>query len=62
VFRFLDLTAQAEALWKGGDEAAAAVGRLTTAAGLWGGEPFAGPAPRPRPLCGVKVSAPSIAF
>jgi hypothetical protein len=40
-FRFLDLTAQAEALRKGGDEAAA-VERLTTAAGLWGGEPFAG--------------------
>ena len=40
-FRFLDLTAQADALLKSGDEPAA-VERLTTAAGLWGGEPFAG--------------------
>jgi hypothetical protein len=39
-FRFLDLTRQAEALREGGDEAAA-VERLTAAAGLWGGEPFA---------------------
>jgi AAA ATPase-like protein/transcriptional activator len=39
-FRFLDLITQAEALWKGGDEPAA-VERLITAAGLWGGEPFA---------------------
>ena len=39
-FRFLDLTRQAEALWKGGDEPAA-VERLITAAGVWGGEPFA---------------------
>ena len=40
-FRFLDLAAQAESLWKDGDEAAA-IARLTTAAALWGGEPFAG--------------------
>jgi hypothetical protein len=40
-YRFLDLTSQADALLKGGDEPAA-VERLTTAAGLWGGEPFAG--------------------
>jgi hypothetical protein len=39
-FRFLDLIRQAEALWNGGDEPAA-VERLITAAGLWGGEPFA---------------------
>ncbi|HEY0935865.1 MAG TPA: ATP-binding protein, partial [Trebonia sp.] len=39
-FRFLELTGEAEALWRGGDEAAAA-GRLTAAAGWWGGEPFA---------------------
>jgi len=39
-FRFLDLTRQAEALREGGDEAAA-VERLTAAAFLWGGEPFA---------------------
>jgi len=39
-FRFLNLTRDAEALWKGGDEAAA-VERLQAAAGLWGGEPFA---------------------
>ena len=40
-FRFLRLTAEAEELWNDGDEAAA-VERLTAAAGLWGGEPFAG--------------------
>jgi AAA ATPase domain/Bacterial transcriptional activator domain len=40
-FRFLRLTAEAGELWKDGDEAAA-VERLTAAAGLWGGEPFAG--------------------
>jgi hypothetical protein len=39
-FRFLDLTREAEALWKDGGESAA-VGRLIAAAGLWGGEPFA---------------------
>ena len=39
-FRFLALTRQAETLWKDGDESAA-VDRLTAAAGLWGGEPFA---------------------
>ena len=39
-FRFLALTRQAETLWKDGDESAA-VDRLTVAAGLWGGEPFA---------------------
>jgi hypothetical protein len=39
-FRFLDLTARAEALREAGDEAAA-TGRLAAAAGLWGGEPFA---------------------
>ncbi|MGH3212245.1 MAG: AAA family ATPase [Trebonia sp.] len=40
-FRFLDLAAQAEALCEDGDEPAA-IARLTVAAGLWGGEPFAG--------------------
>jgi hypothetical protein len=40
-FRFLDLTRQAEALGEGGDEAAA-IEALAVAAGLWGGEPFAG--------------------
>ena len=40
-FRFLALTRQAETLLDGGDETAA-VGLLTTAAALWGGEPFAG--------------------
>jgi hypothetical protein len=39
-FRFLDLTRQAETLRKNGDETAA-VKRLTAAARLWGGEPFA---------------------
>ncbi len=39
-FASFDLTRQAEALRKDGDEAAA-VERLTAAAGLWGGEPFA---------------------
>ena len=41
-FRFLDLTAAGRrAAGKSGDEPAA-VERLTAAAGLWGGEPFAG--------------------
>jgi hypothetical protein len=40
-FRFLYLTSRAEALWNSGDESAA-VEMLTGAAGLWGGEPFAG--------------------
>ena len=40
-FRFLALTRQAEALLDGGEEMAA-MGLLTTAAALWGGEPFAG--------------------
>ena len=40
-FRFLALTRQAETLLDGGEETAA-VGLLTTAAALWGGEPFAG--------------------
>jgi hypothetical protein len=39
-FRFLDLTRQAEALRENGDETAT-VERLTAAARLWGGEPFA---------------------
>ena len=39
-FRFLELTRQAEVLRKSGDEAAA-IDMLTSAAGLWGGEPFA---------------------
>lgn len=39
-FRFLDLTRQAEALRENGDETAA-IERLTAAARLWGGEPFA---------------------
>ena len=39
-FRFLELTRQAEVLWKDGDEAAA-IDRLASAASLWGGEPFA---------------------
>ena len=39
-FCFLDLTRQAEALWKSGDEPAA-IERLIAAAGRWGGEPFA---------------------
>ena len=39
-FRFLALTREAEALLKGDDEPAA-VKVLITAAGLWGGEPFA---------------------
>ena len=38
-FRFLQLTREAETLWKGGAELAA-VEKLITAAGLWGGEPF----------------------
>ena len=38
-FRFLQLTREAETLWKGGSELAAAE-RLVAAAGLWGGEPF----------------------
>src|SRR6185437_6941302 len=38
-FRFLQLTREAETLWKGGSELAA-VEKLIAAAGLWGGEPF----------------------
>ncbi len=40
-FRFLSLVSEAEGLREDGDDAAA-VGQLTAAAGLWGGEPFAG--------------------
>jgi hypothetical protein len=40
-FRFLALTRQGQALLDGGEETAA-VGLLTAAAALWGGEPFAG--------------------
>ena len=40
-FRFLGLAKKAEVRWKSGEESAA-VELLTAAAGLWGGEPFAG--------------------